>query len=259
MDAVTHCVTSDVTQIIMTEPLLTENFRATLSRYRDAAAAFNSARDNVSRIRADLEKNAKAADAANAEALAARNEAAALMRDGGASIKQIHELKGKERAAYTLGEDYRCIIAELQLALDDATLDARIAHCEEANTYIGVVGQRANEQLASASQTLHPLIHAVHILANAYSCQAQVLGGAQWQQLGFETSIDAALDRAFALVRRGVHAYGAAEQDEVLTSIERPSGRNDFPPAYAATTQQKRAEIARRRTQLREASLNTLY
>lgn len=64
MDAVTHCITSDVTQITMTEPLLTENLQLALSQHRDAAAAFDAARDNVSRIKADLEKNSKAAEAA---------------------------------------------------------------------------------------------------------------------------------------------------------------------------------------------------
>lgn len=185
MDAVTHCITSDVTQITMTEPLLSENLQVTLTRYYDVAAAFNSARDNVSRIKADLEKNTKAADAADAEALAARNEAAALMRDAGASMKELRNLKGKERAAYTLGEDYRSIVAEILLALDEAILDARIAQREEAEAYYAVVSRRAEELLSSAGQMLQPFVHAIHMLSDAYACQARRPGGAQWEQLGY--------------------------------------------------------------------------
>lgn len=259
MDAVTHCITSDVTHTTMTTLQLTEDLQATLSRYREAAAAFDSARDNVSRIEADLGKNTKAAEAADAEALAARNEAASLMRDAGASMKQIRDLKGKERAAYTLGEDYRSIAAEIQLALDEAILDARIAQCAEEDAYSGVVYRRAEDLLNSADETLQPFIHAIRILADAYACQGRRPGGAQWAQLGYETSKDAALASAFAVVRKGVSEYqAAAEQDDVLTSIERPSGRSDFEPAYGAAVQKLRAELSQRKARLREAVVSAL-
>lgn len=259
MDAVTHCITSDVTQFTMTEPLLTETLQVALTRYHDVAAAFNSARDNVSRIKADLEKNTKAADAADAEALAARNEAAALMRDAGASMKQLRDLKGKERAAYTLGEDYRSIIAEIQLALDEAILDARIAQREEADAYSAVVNRRAKELLSSSGQMLRPFIHAIHVLADAYACQARRPGGAQWEQLGYNTSTDAALADAFAVVHHGVSEYQAeTEQDDVLATIERPSGRSNFEPAYGAAAQKLRAELSQRKARLREAVVSTL-
>ncbi|MEN7528137.1 hypothetical protein [Cupriavidus sp. DL-D2] len=258
MDAVTHCVTSHITNTTMTT-LLTEAFQATLDRYREAAAAFNSARDNVSRLEADLERHTKAADAADAEALAARSEAAALMRDASASMKQIRELKGKERAAYTLGEDYRAIIAEIQLALDEAILEARIAQCAEEDAYSGVVYRRAEELFSSAGETLQPFIHAIRILANAYACQGRRPGGAQWAQLGYETSTDVALADAFAVVRKGVSGYQAAEeQDDVLTSIERPAGLGNFEPAYGATVQKLRSEFSQRKARLREAAVSAV-
>jgi len=259
MDAVTHCITSDVTQITMTEPLLTENLRGGLSRYCDAATAFDSARDNVSRIKADLEKNAKAAEAADAEALAARNEAAALMRDTGTSMKQLRDLKGKERAAYTLGEDYRSIIAEIQLALDEAILDARIARHAEADAYSVLVSLRAEELFDSASETLQPIIHAIQILASAYSIQAAQPGGAQWEMLGFQTSTDAALEKAFSMIRKGVKESREVEDcDDVLSNIERPSGRSDFQPAYAATVQKLRAQLSQRKARLRQAAVSAV-
>lgn len=259
MDAVTHCITSDVTQITMTEPLLTENLQLALSQHRDAAAAFDAARDNVSRIKADLEKNSKAAEAAEAEALAARDEAAVLMRDTDASMKQIRDLKGKERAAYTLAEDYRSIIAELQLALDEASLDAGIAQRAEADAYSGVVNTYAVDLLSSASQTLQPFFHAIHVLADAYSCQARQPGGAQWQQLGYDTSMDAALGKAFAVIRAGIGASGArVEGDAVLDSVERPPGRGDFTPVSPVSIQRLRAELAQRKARLRESVVNRL-
>lgn len=242
----------------MTETLLIENLQVALTQYNDAAAAFISARDNVSRIKADLEKNTKAADAADAEALAARNEAAALMRDAGASMKQLRDLKGKERAAYTLAEDYRSIIAEIQFALDEAILEARIAHRVEADAYCGVLNQRAKELLSSSGQMLRPFIHAIHLLADAYACQARRPGGAQWEQLGYKTAIDAALADAYAVVHHGVSEYPAeTEQDDVLATIERPSGRSSFEPAYHAAAQKLRAEFSQRKARLREAVVST--
>lgn len=258
MDAVTYCITSDVTQITMTESLLTENLQVALSRYHDAATAFDSARENVGRIEADLEKNTKAAEAADAEALAARNEVAVLMRDTGASMKQLRDLKGKERTAYTLGEDHRSIIAEIQLALDEAILDARIAHREEADAYSAVLNQRAKELLSSSAQVLIPFIHAIHVLADAYACQARRPGGAQWEQLGYKTAIDAALADAYAVVHHRVSEYHAeTEQDDVLATIERPSGRSNFEPAYHAAAQKLRAEFSQRKARLREAVVST--
>ncbi|MEN7526497.1 hypothetical protein [Cupriavidus sp. DL-D2] len=259
MDAVTHCVTSAVTHTTMTTQPLNQEVQTALDRYRNAVTAFESAVGTANRMKADLEKHTKAAQAADAEALAARNEAASLMRDSDASMKQLRDLKGKERAAYTLAEDYRSIIAEVQLALDEATLEARVAHLAESYAYTGLVSQHAEELLRSSSQTLQPFAHAIHILADAYSCQARDPGGAQWEKLGYATAMDAALEEAFSVVRKCVKEYGkTSAHDHVLSNIERPSGRANFPPAYAATVQRVRTELSKRKARLREAAADTL-
>ncbi|CAG2159552.1 MULTISPECIES: hypothetical protein [Cupriavidus] len=235
---------------------LPQRVRDALETYRRDRAAFESARDKAARLRGDLQKHTKAAEAADAEALSARNEAAALMRDTGASMKQIRDLKGKERAAYTLAEDYRAIIAEVQLALEEAELEAGLAKGAESDAYSSVATAYAEGLFEALGDALSPLHHAVHALAHAYQRQAGP-GGAPWEQRGYRSAIDAALARAHSVIAHGVKAAAFdASCDPVLSRAERPNGLADFKVASPATKQKKLAEFARRAEALRTAVSN---
>ena len=233
---------------------LPQRVRDALERHQRERAAFESARDKIARLRGDLQKHTKAAEAADAEALSARNDAAALMRDTGASMKQIRDLKSKERAAYTLAEDYRAIIAEVQLALEEAELETGLAKGAESAAYSGVATAYAEGIFEALGDSLAPLQHAVHALAHAYGRQAGESGGASWEQRGYRSALDAALARAHSAITAGVNATTFdASRDPVLSLAERPNGLADFKVVSPATKQMKLAEFAKRADALRTA------
>ena len=236
---------------------LPQSVRDALETHQRHRAAFESARDKVARLRGDLQKHTKAADAADAEALSARNDAAALMRDTGPSMKQIRDLKSKERAAYTLAEDYRAIIAEVQLALEEAELEAGLAKGAESAAYSGVATAYAEGLFEALGDSLAPLQQAVQALAHAYGRQAVESGGAPWEQRGYRSALDAALARAHSTITAGVKAAAFdASRDPVLSLAERPNGVADFKVISPATKQMKLAEFARRAVALRTAVRN---
>lgn len=233
-----------------------ERVRDALEMHQRNRAAFESARDNATRLRGDVQKHTKAAEAADAEAQNARNEATTLMRDTGASMKQIRDLKGKERAAYTLAEDYRAIVAEVQLALEEAELEAGVAKGAEADAYSGVVSAYAEELFAMLGESLSPLYHAIQVLTHAYERQVTP-GGAPWQQRGYRSAIDAALARAQTVIAHGAKAATLnVSSDPVISMAERPHGIEDFKVVSPATKQRKLAEFAKRAEALCNAAGN---
>ncbi|TPQ43131.1 hypothetical protein [Cupriavidus pinatubonensis] len=234
-------------------PTLSQRVHSALDRHQRDRAAFEAARDKLTRLRTDLQKHEKAAEAADAEALSARNEAAALMRDSGASMKQIRDLKSQERAAYTLAEDYRAIIAEIQLAVDEAELEGGVIKRAESEAYRGVLSLYAGDLFQGLGDSLAPLYHAVHVLTRAFELQA-CPAGTQWEQRGYESATEAALAHAYSMVASGVKAASIdLASDPVISMAERPNGLADFKAVSPATRQKKLAEFAQRAEALRAA------
>ncbi|MBV8271634.1 MAG: hypothetical protein JO067_05120 [Cupriavidus sp.] len=225
--------------------------QSALDRYRQARTQFESARDTVVRITDDLGKHQKAAEAADSEAQAARLEAATLMRDTATPMKKIHDLKAKERAAYTLAEDYRSIVSEVQLALDEATLNAGIAKREEGAAYSGVVSSYAEGLMRQAAKELAPLCKAVHVLELSLQRQASP-AGAEWEKLGYEKAIDAALAKVYAVVRNSViNSQFDPSEDAFMQSAARPNGLAQFETVSAIKEHNQRVTLARQAKQLR--------
>lgn len=209
-------------------PKLSPEAQAALERYKAAREEFERARDETDRLDADLQKHRKAAEAAEAEAQQARADAAQLMRNTGASMKDIHALKAKERAAYTLAEDYRAIVAEFQTALNEVLTKAGVAKEEEAGAYNGVLRARADSLMAEAVHLVAPLFPAIRMqeMANAHS--AATPGGADWQYFN-ETSRKAALSTLFGVIEQGLSAWTPDHtSDPALEAAKRPAGRERF-------------------------------
>ena len=207
---------------------LSPEVQAALQRHQAAREEFERARDEADRLDADLQKHNKAAEAAEAEAQQARADAAQLMRNTGASMKDIHALKAKERAAYTLAEDYRAIVAEFQTAHSEALTKAGIAKREEDDVYNEVLRARADSLMAEAVHLVAPLFPAIRMqeMANAHSAAA--LGGADWQHF-HETARKAALATLFGVIERGFSDWTPDHtSDPALEAAKRPAGRERF-------------------------------
>ena len=209
-------------------PELSPEVQEALERYKAARQEFERARDEADRIDADLQKHRKAVEAAEAEAQQARADAAQLMRNAGASMKDIHALKAKERAAYTLAEDYSAIVAEFQTAHNDAITKAGIAKREEGDFYNVMLRARADSLMAKAVHLVAPLFPAIHMqeMANAHSAAAP--GGADWQHF-HETARKAALATLFGVIERGFSDWTPDHtSDPALEAAKRPAGRERF-------------------------------
>ncbi|AMP36823.1 hypothetical protein [Ralstonia solanacearum] len=206
-----------------TTPQLSPDLKASLEAYQDVRKRFEAARDEAGRIDADLQKHRKAAEAAEAEAQQARLNAAELMRNPVSSMKDIHQLKAKERASYTLSEDYRAIVAEFQIAHDEAMYQAGAIKFDEGSAYGGLLQRYADALMHEAGQLVTPLFHAIRVqeLANAY---AAARGKANWEYTS-DSARSAALSRIYGVIERGFSAFKFdSTSDAVLRVASRPAG-----------------------------------
>ncbi|MHA6822187.1 hypothetical protein ACQUKI_11705 [Ralstonia pseudosolanacearum] len=208
-------------------PLSTE-LQAALERYKAVRAGFEQARDEAARIDADLQEHHKAAEAAEVEAQQARTDAAQLMRNTGSSMKDIRALKATERAAYTLAEDYRAIVAEFQTAHDEAAIKAGVARRDEDDAYLAVLRDYADMLMSEAAQLAAPLFRVIRVqeLANAYAAAAP--GGADWE-LFSDTARKAALSTLYGVIERSLADFEFDRtSDAVLQAAQRPTDLEGF-------------------------------
>ena len=219
-----------------------------LDRYKAVCAEFERARDEAARIDADLQKHRKAAEAADAEAQQARADAAQLMRNTGSSMKDIHALKAKERAAYTLAEDYRAIVAEFQAAHDEAVTDAGIAKRQLGDAYGALLHTYADTLMAQAAQLVTPLFPALAVQQMANTNAAASPGGADWEY--FSTSAGkAALDTLSDVIERSFRGWKFHRaSDPVLQAVECPTGLDRFKVVSVAA--QHRDDVLRQQAAL---------
>ncbi|MHA6844254.1 hypothetical protein [Ralstonia syzygii] len=194
--------------------------QARLEAHQAACARFEAARDEADRIDADAQTQRQAAEAAETEAQQARAEVAQLLRKPGASTKEIHRLKGKERAAYTLAEDYRAVVSEYQAARAEAAQEAGINKAGERAEYASLLALYADELMRQAEATLGPLLHAMWVQELAYE-----RGGGQ----GPKSPRDGVRDRMYRLVddRFSALRFDPAN-DAVLQAAVRPTGLDRF-------------------------------
>lgn len=97
---------------------------AVIAEHHSACATYAASLEEIARITEYQTKQKALADSAEAEAGQARKEAMRQLRIIDGDPKALRELKAKERAAYTLAEDYQAFVAELENAKDDAEIAA---------------------------------------------------------------------------------------------------------------------------------------
>lgn len=222
-----------------TTPQLSPNLQAPLERYQAARARFETTRDEADRLDAEIQKQRKAAEAAENEAQHAREEVAQLLRKPGSSAKEIQQLKAKERAAYTLAEDYRSLMAELEAAHDEASKQVGTAKEDEQGQYTALLGAYADALMEQANAVLEPLFRAIRVQECAYVAQTgRVM--ADWEYRS-DDARSAALAVMYGHIKRGLSSFefdvGA---DAVFEAAQRPSGRDRFKEASVAARHRDR-------------------
>lgn len=86
-----------------------------MAAYHDEVQKMNHARDAFRACKGRMQTMEKAAQAAQAEADAAKAEWRALLREGDGTLsKEAQRLRAAERSAYTLQEEYQELVKEMQ-------------------------------------------------------------------------------------------------------------------------------------------------
>ncbi|MCK4124520.1 hypothetical protein HFK83_19380 [Ralstonia pseudosolanacearum] len=218
-----------------TPPQLPTALQTALTGYQNARGEFETARDEASRIAADMQQHRAAADATEAEAQQTRQEAAQRMRDAAASPQDLRDLKAKERAAYSMAEDYRAIVAEFEQAHDDAKINAGVAKLAESAAYRALLWTYADTLMGEAVQVVAPLLRAIAVQEWAYAAEAD-RGTASWEH-AHDNAADAALARMYGGIQRAFAAFAFdSAGDGVLQAATRPTGLDLFRPVSPAAT-----------------------
>lgn len=217
-----------------TTPQLPPELQAHVEQYQDIRASFETARDEADRIDAEIEHQRKAAEGAENEATEAREEVAQLLRKPGTSAKEIQRLKAKERAAYTLAEDYRSVMAELEAAHEEAAEKAGIAKDKERRCYVALLSTHADELIKQACTTLEPLYRAIRMQQWAFAAQTG-RGMAQWEHWT-DSARNAALSVMDGHIQRGLQSFKFdVEGDPLFQAAQRPAGLGRFKEMTPAT------------------------
>ncbi|MHA6835137.1 hypothetical protein [Ralstonia pseudosolanacearum] len=209
--------------------------QAALTEYQSVRSKFEAARDAADRITADIQKHNAAADAAEAEAQQVREEAAKLMRSATTTPNDLRELKAKERAAYSMTEDYRAIVSEFKQAHEDATLSVGMSKREEGLEYSCLLTTYADTLMKEAAAFVAPLCRAIEVQKRAYESEVSPAGKAHWEHF-HKSAADAALARMFDVIRAGFSTFEFNRaSDAVLQAAQRPAGLSRFKTMSVAT------------------------
>lgn len=226
-----------------TTPEISPDLQERLQTHRAARERFELACDEVDRREADLQRLMKALEAAENEASQAREEAVALMRNPDASHKGIYQLKAKERASYTMAEDYRAIVEEQKLAGEEAKLKAGVAKREEWEALTSLLKVYADELAREASNHLAPVLRAMHVREQALRQESAVPWDVEWENF-YDSAREAAKDSVWTLIKQYLDAFEYdSATDVVLQAATRPSGLDRFPFATSFTHQKQKEQL----------------
>lgn len=124
-----------------------ENPTPAMAKFQETVQQMNHAREALHACKSKLQTMEKAMQAAQADADEARAKWRGLLRDGDGTInKEGQRLRAAERSAYTLQEEYREIIHEMQPILAARNLEL----AEVANACISCRSTAAEEAARAA-------------------------------------------------------------------------------------------------------------
>jgi len=206
---------------------LPPELQAHVEQYQDIRTSFETARDEADRLDAAIERQRKAVDGAENEATQAREEVAHLLRQPGTSPKEIQRLKAKERAAYTLAEDNRSVMAELEAAYQDAANQVGSVKAKERSCYAQLLSAYADVLMKQTDVVLEPLYRAIQMQEWAYAAQTGK-GIADWEYRSTDAR-SAALAVMYGRIKQGLDTFRfEAKGDAVLQAVQRPDGLDRF-------------------------------
>lgn len=183
--------------------------QATLAHYEQQAALH-------SQCGQQLAQQEQAAQAAEAEAVGFKEKARQLLRElMGKPDKKMHELRASERAAYSLAEDYRSFMVELELARDEAELAADEAAHRYVEARNQVITAYADILMQQALPGLDPLLAALKMQERSLLSEGRF---ASWRQVGYDSAQAAVLAKFQNTLQQRLTSYQTIN-DPVLAAM----------------------------------------
>ncbi|MCD4502896.1 hypothetical protein LQR30_02155 [Chromobacterium piscinae] len=233
--------------------LTDSNLNARLSKALEASqqafATFQQADRDYSAKAALCQQQKDAAEAAENSARGFREQARALLRELlGKPSKKMQELRAEERSAYTLAEDYRSFIDELEIERDEALMTMQ----EAGRTY---ADKRANALAIYAEGLLDHALDNIEPLLKALAMQKEVLNRqgrfATWLQQGFESAQEVVIAQIKQRLERRLNGYCLDhDADPVYQALPWAHGLNEAQQITPVECKQQRDRLEQRRAAL---------
>jgi hypothetical protein len=210
----------------VTDPKKNEGLIALLKSCQDELTHYQTLRKDYFAKVELVEQQRKNVEAAENTAKTFREQARAVLRELlGKPSKKLHDLRAEERSAYSLAEDYRSFIGELELARDEAELDMHMAGHAYTRRREDTLEEYAKALMEDAMAQSGLLIKAIALTQDAYLREGRF---AMWKQQGYNEAIDAVM----ALVNRRIRQKLCTEkpdldEDAVMKGVPWEHGLND--------------------------------
>ncbi|MEH6460377.1 hypothetical protein [Chitinimonas sp. JJ19] len=229
--------------MLITQANKIAELEAMASQVARCRSDFEAKRDAVIALRAEIATQRKAAEAAETEAFNMRQGAKGLLRQlAGQVSKPFRDFKSKERAAYTLAEDFRELVAELENNLSEQEDDASELLDRWRNASNALRGAYADALIAEGLAALpDALIAGLRLKAAYHGSESR---WATWRQFSFATSDEFALAQLHGKLPSALNREISVPDSAVLTQLQALDAAGITTGSVAARVKRREARAA---------------
>ncbi|OHX15860.1 hypothetical protein BI343_18065 [Chromobacterium amazonense] len=233
----------------LTDPTRDAQLSQELEASQQAFSVFQQAYRDYSNKATLCQQQREAAEAAENSARGFREQARALLRELlGNPSKKMQELRAEERSAYTLAEDYRSFIEELEVERDEALLAMQEAGRTYTYKRASALSTYAEGLLDQALDEIEPLLKAMAMKVEVLNRQGRF---ANWRQQGFESAQDVVMANIHKRLEQRLYGYRLDhDADPVYQALPWEHGLNEAQQATPMEIKKQRDSLEQRRAAL---------
>lgn len=199
--------------------------------FEDAKGNFSQAREAALARKAEAAKMRQSADDAEAEAVKTKADRQNLIRSADASPKKLRDLVAKERAAYSLAEDYRELVKEHEAAFEEVKFHAENCAGHMLSARAQAISVHSEHVLSAAIGECTSLYKAMSLCVSAAIAADGPLRNSKAVTLGYENATEMAIESALKRVReRFLESSGSMESDDFFSVFALAPGWQEFNP-----------------------------
>lgn len=233
----------------LTDPKLNAQLSEKLEASQQAFTVFQQTYRAYSDKAALCQQQREAAEAAENSARGFREQARALLREMlGKPSKKMQELRAEERSAYTLAEDYRSFIDELEIERDEALLAMQEAGRTYTYKRASALDTYAEGLLGQALDQIEPLLKALAVWIEVLNRQGRF---ANWRQQGFESAQEVVMADIHKRLEQRLYGYHLDhDADPVYQALPWENGLNEAQQATPMEIKKQRDSLEQHRATL---------